>query len=97
MKDRLTALCRELGLEDPGFFPCRDGPAGLGWGISLAVRAAREAGARLLCFGHTHEALCEFENGLWIVNPGAAGSIARPTYAVAVLEGDGAVCYLSNI
>ena len=38
MKDRLTALCRELGLEDPGFFPCRDGPAGLGWGISLAVR-----------------------------------------------------------
>ena len=66
-------------------------------GISLAVRAAREAGARLLCFGHTHEALGEFENGLWIVNPGAAGSIARPTYAVAVLEGDGAVCYLSNI
>ena len=66
-------------------------------GIALAVRAAREAGARLLCFGHTHEALCEFENGLWIVNPGAAGSIARPTYAVAVLEGDGAVCYLSNI
>ena len=68
------------------------GSAGL-----CAAMAAREAGARLLCFGHTHEALCEFENGLWIVNPGAAGSIARPTYAVAVLEGDGAVCYLSNI
>lgn len=66
-------------------------------GIGAAVRAAREAGAQLLCFGHTHEALCEFQNGMWLVNPGAAGSLARPTYAVAVLEGDGAVCYLSNI
>ena len=66
-------------------------------GPGAAIRAARGAGARLLCFGHTHEAVCEFANGLWIVNPGAAGSIARPTYAVAVLEGDGAVCYLSNI
>ena len=52
---------------------------------------------QLLCFGHTHEALCEFQNGLWIVNPGAAGSLVQPTYAVAVLEEGGAVCYLSHI
>ena len=57
----------------------------------------RETGARLLCFGHTHEAFCEFQNGLWIVNPGAAGSLVQPTYAVAVLEEGGAVCYLSHI
>ena len=44
-------------------------------GPGAAIRAAREAGAGLLCFGHTHEALCEFQNGLWIVNPGAAGSL----------------------
>lgn len=66
-------------------------------GIGAAVRAARQAGARLLCFGHTHEPLCTFENGLWIVNPGSAGSISRPGYAVAVLEDGGAVCYLSTI
>ena len=66
-------------------------------GIALAVRAAREAGAQLLCFGHTHEALCEFQNGLWIVNPGAAGSMVQPSCAVAVLEEGGAVCYLSQI
>ena len=62
-------------------------------GPGAAIRAARETGARLLCFGHTHEAFCEFQNGLWIVNPGAAGSLVQPTYAVAV----GAVCYLSHI
>ena len=66
-------------------------------GPGAAIRAAREAGAGLLCFGHTHEALCEFQNGLWIVNPGAAGSLVQPTYAVAVLEEGGAVCYLSHI
>ena len=66
-------------------------------GLWAAERAAREAGAHLLCFGHTHEALCQFRNGMWVVNPGAAGSIVRPTYAVAVLEGDGAVCYLSDL
>ena len=66
-------------------------------GLWAAERAAREAGAHLLCFGHTHEALCQFRDGMWVVNPGAAGSIVRPTYAVAVLEGDGAVCYLSDL
>ena len=66
-------------------------------GLWAVERAARAAGAGLLCFGHTHEALCEFKNGMWVVNPGAAGSLARPTYAVAVLEGDGAVCYISPI
>lgn len=66
-------------------------------GAGLAVRAAREARAHLLCFGHTHEAFCEFENGLWVVNPGSIGSLSNPTYAVAVLEEGGAVCYLSHL
>lgn len=66
-------------------------------GIGLAVRAAREAGAHLLCFGHTHEALCTFENGMWIVNPGSVGAFGPHTYGVAVLEDGGAVCYLSQL
>ena len=65
-------------------------------GAWAAMRAAREAGAGLLFFGHTHEAFCEFQNGLWVVNPGSIGSLARPTYAVAILVEDGAVCYLNN-
>ena len=64
---------------------------------ALAVRSAREAGARLLCFGHTHEPLCQFENGLWILNPGSVGSFREASYGVAVLEDGGAVCYLSHV
>lgn len=66
-------------------------------GRGAAVRAAREAGAGILLFGHTHEACCEYERGLWIVNPGSAGSLVRPTYAVVILEDGGSVCYLSDI
>ena len=65
-------------------------------GPGAAIRAAREAGAHLLCFGHTHEAYCEFQNGMWVVNPGSIGSLAKPTYAVVVLEDGGAVCYIST-
>ena len=38
MKDRLSALCRELGVSEAGFFRCGDGPGGLGYGVSLVVR-----------------------------------------------------------
>ncbi len=66
-------------------------------GRSAAESAARQAGANILLFGHTHEPVCEFERGLWIVNPGSAGSLAAATYAVICLEEDGAVCYISRI
>lgn len=65
-------------------------------GAWAAIRAARAAGAGLLCFGHTHEPLCEFQQGMWVVNPGSIGSLARPTYAVAILDEGGAVCYISE-
>ncbi len=66
-------------------------------GMGGAIRAAREAGVHLLCFGHTHEDYCKYEQGLWVVNPGSIGSYGRHTYGVAVLEDGGAVCYLSQL
>lgn len=33
--------------------------------------AAKEAGADILLFGHTHNALTEYDDGLYIVNPGS--------------------------
>ena len=90
-------LERQLDIQGKRILMCHGHTYHVKMGPGAAIRAAREAGAGLLCFGHTHEALCEFQNGLWIVNPGAAGSLVQPTYAVAVLEEGGAVCYLSHI
>ena len=51
------------------------------FGLWQAKQAAREKKANLLLFGHTHEALSEYDDGLYIVNPGSISGYA-PTYAV---------------
>lgn len=40
-------------------------------GLYNAVCAAREQGARVLLYGHTHKALTDYDDGLYIMNPGA--------------------------
>ena len=48
-------------------------------------RAARQAGAQVVLFGHTHEPYLEEEKGLILLNPGAAGSYGNPGYGVLEL------------
>ncbi|MBQ9762084.1 MAG: metallophosphoesterase [Oscillospiraceae bacterium] len=42
-------------------------------GLGALIRDARSVGAQGVLFGHTHSALCEYEDGLWILNPGSCG------------------------
>ncbi|MBP3412987.1 MAG: metallophosphoesterase [Oscillospiraceae bacterium] len=51
--------------------------------------AAREAGAKLALFGHTHEAFCESYEDLWLLNPGSCKGYGA-SYAVAYIS-DGQV------
>ncbi|MCR5663415.1 MAG: YfcE family phosphodiesterase [Oscillospiraceae bacterium] len=53
---------------------------------SLAA-AAREAGACLALFGHTHRACLESRRGITFLNPGTIGRTAHPGYAVLYAEG----------
>lgn len=58
-----------------------------------AELAAREAGASVLAFGHTHQALCEEKNGLWLLNPGSCMGGAVPSYGIILVENGNCVCY----
>ena len=60
------------------------------YGLLRAELAAREVEANLLLFGHTHRALCDWHNGLWILNPGTCSGMGPITYGVIELN-DGAV------
>lgn len=53
------------------------GPDGL-------LRSARDNGCDLVIFGHTHEKLCEYHDGIYLVNPGSLGHPhdGVPSYAV---------------
>lgn len=44
------------------------------YGLYRAVCAAREQEAHVLLFGHTHEPLSTYDDGLYIVNPGSLHS-----------------------
>ena len=49
--------------------------------------AALEADARIVLFGHTHVPFHDRVWGMELVNPGSIGYVARPGYAVIVIDG----------
>ncbi|MCR4399423.1 MAG: metallophosphoesterase [Syntrophomonadaceae bacterium] len=57
--------------------------------LALMMRA-REVGADIVVFGHTHLPLVEEERGILFINPGSAGlprAGAAPTWALLEIEG----------
>ncbi len=56
-------------------------------GLESLSEAAREAGAELALFGHTHRACLESHQGITFLNPGTIGRAAHPSYAVLSVEG----------
>lgn len=59
-------------------------------GLYRAVCAARERGADVLLFGHTHHPLTDYDDGLYILNPGSL-SYGRPTYGLLDITEGGIV------
>lgn len=59
-------------------------------GLYTAVCAAREQKANVLLYGHTHEALTDYEDGLYIMNPGALSGW-RPSYGILDITPQGIV------
>ena len=60
-----------------------------------AIYAAMGEDAQILLFGHTHQAECYCEQGLWILNPGAAG--AWGSYGVIQLTDGRIDCCLKSV
>ncbi len=57
-------------------------------GLDGLLAAGRQAGADMVCFGHTHRGLnLPAGDGPWLFNPGTAGGVrARPGYGVVEVE-----------
>ena len=66
------------------------------YGVSAAqadwlVYAAREEGAQIAMFGHTHSAFYETVGGVTLLNPGTAGRGIRLSWALVTVFDNGAV------
>lgn len=56
-------------------------------GTLSAVYAAREMGAQVLLFGHTHRPLVDYDGSLWVMNPGSVGRGFPCTYGIVTITG----------
>lgn len=70
------------------FFLCHGHRYHVKLGVGLLMSEGRRQCADVVCFGHTHKAVCSRgEGGTWLVNPGSVGGVHAPaTYAVAEAE-----------
>lgn len=63
-----------------------------------AIFAAREKGAHILLFGHTHREFAQrLEDGLWVMNPGSCRGWGPATYGVIVVERGQIFCSIATI
>lgn len=58
---------------------------GVKYSLLNATLAARECGAEVLLFGHTHVPLVDFDGTLHTLNPGASGERTHPSYGVITI------------
>ncbi len=56
-------------------------------GTGALEQAARSRGVRIALFGHTHQPMTHYDNGLYLVNPGSLGY--GGTYATIDIDGNG--------
>lgn len=61
----------EITLEGKHIFYTHGHNYNVKYGMYTVVMAAREKKADILLFGHTHHELTEYEDGLYIMNPGS--------------------------
>ena len=71
--DWSSALPRDVSFMVNGvrFYACHGHEWHVKYGLDRLWYAAREYGAQVALYGHTHRADVEFEHGMYLINPGA--------------------------
>lgn len=66
---------------------------GVKMGTQRLLAQAKQLGAQLVLFGHTHRALCEQCDGIWLLNPGSA----RMSFGVVEIAQNGSfICRIEQ-
>ncbi len=78
----------EFTAEGVRFFVTHGHRFGVKFGLKELRDAARERGAGVVIFGHTHVAMNEYRDGIWFVNPGACRGSHAPFAVIEVKNGE---------
>ena len=90
---------RVLSLNEHKAFLCHGHQYGVKASWQPLAKHARELGCTLALFGHTHQRISHYEDGLYLLNPGSLGQPREgaPSYAVVDLVGKTAVINLVEV
>lgn len=66
------------------------------YGYDEIKQAAREKGADIVLFGHTHIPFCEYDDGLYVMNPGSIGGYGA-TYGVIEITPQGVITNIVEV
>ena len=63
------------------------------------LQAARELDANVVLFGHTHQPLCTYQEGVHLLNPGSLGYPGEQgrTYGIVDITPQGIACFLATL
>lgn len=64
------------------------------YGTEMLLERARDAKARIALYGHTHKAVTEYEDGIYIMNPGTASC---GDYGIIDITPGGIMCINASI
>ena len=75
-----------LKIEGKTVFFCHGHKFFVKSGLGALEQTAKNSGAELLLFGHTHEAYLKYEDGLYTVNPGSLSKSRSGPCSYALIE-----------
>lgn len=64
------------------------------FGDEMLFEKAKALGARIALYGHTHKAVTDFRDGIYIMNP---GSVSRGDYGIVDITPKGIMCINASI
>ncbi len=69
-------------------------------GLEIIKKTARDLGCDIILYGHTHVRYNQFEDGLYILNPGSAGNphdFSNPSFATVNVTSTGVLMNIADI
>lgn len=78
-------------VDDKKIFYTHGHNYGVKSGLYTVVCAAREQKADILLYGHTHAAVTDYDDGLYIMNPGSLNGY-KPSYGTIDITEQGVLC-----
>ena len=73
-------------LKDMNIFMCHGHNLGVKGSTSALAVAARKAGCKVALYGHTHSPYIQYDDGLYIVNPGSVAQSRNGPCSYAVID-----------